>query len=283
MRDILDCHGWDTIGYPGEYVYGDDMYVDDFYMNERWLPAMGFARRYWISTHGRIWSNFEHRFIYGSPCNGYGHIDVSLRDLNGSRVHRYMHRLVAETFIPNPNGYPEVLHSDDDPSNNCVWNLRWGTQMHNAHDAIDRGRFYFFSNKDRELAMQKRRMPIEAMNLKTGERYMFESQNDASRILGIYQSDIYEIINRKKSHVNGWTFVKHGEEFGDLSHIDLHRHAKLPLIRATNIRTGESEVFLGLTLAADCLGMSIASVSNVLRRKQRNAKGWIFEYVEEDD
>lgn len=274
---------WDGIGYPGEFVHGDDVYIDDFYTNERWLPAKGFADRYWISTHGRIWSTREHRFVYGSPCNNYGHIDVSLRDHNGERVRRYMHRLVAEAFIPNPNGYPEVLHGDDDPSNNCVWNLRWGTQLHNNHDAIDRGRFRFFSDEDRELAMQKRRMAINARNLKTGEIRAFRSQCEASRILGVHQSDIYKVISRKKTHVNDWSFVKQGEEFGDLSHVDLHRHAKCPLIRATNIHTGESEVYLGLTSAADCLEMSIASISNVLRGKQRSAKGWTFEYVEEDD
>lgn len=48
--------------------------------------------------------------------------------------------LVAETFIgPRPEG-GVVMHRDDDPRNNAVSNLRWGTQQDNVHDMIAKGR-----------------------------------------------------------------------------------------------------------------------------------------------
>ena len=43
----------------------------------------------------------------------------------------YIHRIVAETFIPNPNNYPEVDHIDRNPFNNNVNNLRWVTKTEN--------------------------------------------------------------------------------------------------------------------------------------------------------
>lgn len=55
-------------------------------------------------------------------------------------VHIYVHgksksflvsRLVAQTFIPNPNNYPEVDHIDENKNNNCVDNLRWCTRQFN--------------------------------------------------------------------------------------------------------------------------------------------------------
>lgn len=51
------------------------------------------------------------------------------------------HRLVAQTYIPNPEDKPCVLHKDDNPQNNDINNLRWGTHADNMTDAKKRGRF----------------------------------------------------------------------------------------------------------------------------------------------
>lgn len=51
---------------------------------------------------------------------------------NGKTVHRLVHRLVAEAFIPNPNGYPIINHIDENPANNKVTNLEWCTYKYNA-------------------------------------------------------------------------------------------------------------------------------------------------------
>lgn len=53
----------------------------------------------------------------------------------------FIHRLVAIHFIPNPEKKPFVLHRDNDPSNNHVSNLRWGTQSENIQQASDDGLF----------------------------------------------------------------------------------------------------------------------------------------------
>lgn len=275
---------WLDLGLPGEYVYGDDIFIDDWYMDERWRPVAGFEDRYWVSTHGRVWSYLENRFCYGSSCNRMGHIDLSLKGYNGERIHRYMHRLVAEAFIPNPHGYPEVLHGpDDDPRNNCVWNLRWGTQLDNAHDAIERGRFVYLTDESREKAMQKRRMPIIARNIVDGRELEFASQGDAGRALGIDRGEISAAIRGERRHINGWIFAKQRDRFDECSDIDIHYHAKLPYIVAENLSTGERVGYKGLTSAAKDLGLSIASVSLVLHGKQASAKGWYFKYADEEE
>jgi len=58
---------------------------------------------------------------------------------DGVRLTRKVHRLVAMAFIDNPNNYPLVMHIDDNPSNNHVLNLKWGTHKHNQDDASLKG------------------------------------------------------------------------------------------------------------------------------------------------
>lgn len=50
-------------------------------------------------------------------------------------------RLVAITFISNPNNYPIVMHLDNNPLNNHIDNLIWGTQKHNLEQASRENRF----------------------------------------------------------------------------------------------------------------------------------------------
>ena len=52
-----------------------------------------------------------------------GYKRVCLR-LNGKKKHHFVHRLVAQAFIPNPENKPEIDHIDGDPTNNNVTNLR---------------------------------------------------------------------------------------------------------------------------------------------------------------
>ena len=70
--------------------------------------------------------------------NGYGYLVVHLRDTH--RVSRYVHRLVAEAFIDNPNMLPVVNHLDHNKTNNAVDNLEWTTQKENVIYSADRMR-----------------------------------------------------------------------------------------------------------------------------------------------
>src|SRR5574344_1553652 len=63
---------------------------------------------------------------------GRGYYCYQLRNENGVK-NEYIHRLVAKTFIPNPENLPQVDHIDGDKSNNHVSNLRWVSVYDNVH------------------------------------------------------------------------------------------------------------------------------------------------------
>lgn len=59
-----------------------------------------------------------------------GHLRVTLSNA-GEKERVFVHRLVAEAFIPNPNNLPVINHKDENPANNSVENLEWCTISYN--------------------------------------------------------------------------------------------------------------------------------------------------------
>jgi len=68
-------------------------------------------------------------------CNG----SAKMRGDKKKYVRRYVHRLVAEAFIPNEHGKPEVNHIDSNPLNNAARNLEWVTHAENIRHAMNHG------------------------------------------------------------------------------------------------------------------------------------------------
>lgn len=102
---------------------------------------------YIIYINGDVYSENGNRFLKKFD-NSKGYLGVNLWD--GQKSHRrYCHRLVAQSFLENPNNYPDVNHIDGDKLNNLVDNLEWCTRAHNMNHARDTGLF------DRKIAQDK--------------------------------------------------------------------------------------------------------------------------------
>jgi DNA-binding CsgD family transcriptional regulator len=70
--------------------------------------------------------------------NGGGYLYVTLFK-DGKRYNKMLHRLVAETFIPNPENKPQVNHIDGNKLNNVIENLEWNTQFENMNHSVEIG------------------------------------------------------------------------------------------------------------------------------------------------
>ena len=273
-------YDFDNDGRPGCMVYGEDYYNGDEYCGELWKRIEDFPG-YWVSDLGRVYSSISDSFIQGSPVGRLGHIDLSLRR-NGKRHHRYLHRLVAEAFIPNPWNLPIVRHLDNDPSYNCVDNLAWGTDYDNVQDCIRSDRFRYFTREDIEKANSARRTPVTAVDLRTGEEVEYASQQEASRDLGICQGSINRVLRGRSTNADGYYFYYTNDpERIDVSNYKYSRH--FAPIRAINLETGDCYIFRGQTQAAKSLGISISSISCILSGKLDKAKDFTFEYADEED
>jgi len=87
---------------------------------------------YFATEDGQIWSEKSHKFLSQSLRGSY--LKVSLF-IDGKRISENVHRLIAETFIPNPNNLPQVNHIDENKLNNNVNNLEWVSACENANHA----------------------------------------------------------------------------------------------------------------------------------------------------
>lgn len=96
------------------------------------VDVPGFEGRYAASSDGRIWSYIKNRYLKPTCARG-GYLKVLLHDSNGKRYTKLVHRIIAETFIPNPNNYPQINHKDENKHNNAVENLEWCTAKYNIN------------------------------------------------------------------------------------------------------------------------------------------------------
>lgn len=89
--------------------------------------------RYYVAKDGTVINKqFNRKLVHSVNNLGYHRIHPRYK---GKRMNLFVHRLVAECFLPNPENKPFVLHNDNNPNNNHVSNLRWGTQSENIAQA----------------------------------------------------------------------------------------------------------------------------------------------------
>lgn len=112
----------------------------------------GFEGLYAIYNDGRVYSYKTGKFLKPYKHKG-GYLIVSLQT-NGIKKRYYVHKLVAEYFIPNPDNLPQVNHKDGDKDNCHDWNLEWCTQPYNIKHAFDNG-LNKYSPKGKKVAIKK--------------------------------------------------------------------------------------------------------------------------------
>jgi len=99
---------------------------------EIWLSIKGYEGLYEVSNYGNVRSLKFGKIRYLKPANngnGYNHVILWK---NGIKKDFTVHRLVANAFIENPNGYNEINHINEVKTDNKASNLEWCDRQHNV-------------------------------------------------------------------------------------------------------------------------------------------------------
>lgn len=94
----------------------------------------GYEGLYAVTEDGRVWSHKRQMFLTPIKINKSGYIKVNLSK-DGKPSTKYIHRLVAEAYIPNEEGLPYIDHINRNRADNRIENLRWVTASQNSRNA----------------------------------------------------------------------------------------------------------------------------------------------------
>lgn len=120
-------------------------------MPEIWKSVRQYKTLYAVSSRGRVKSLPRQMYRQGKPwgwnpgrflrqgTNPVTKYKIVALCKNGRTRYFYVHRLVAQAFVPNPRNCPEVNHKDLNKSNNHATNLEWKTSKGNKQHAVRRG------------------------------------------------------------------------------------------------------------------------------------------------
>lgn len=154
---------------------------------EQWKSVVGYEGLYFVSDAGRVKS--ERRLLNPGLSHGRRWQVVLYKD--GQKKTHLVARLVAAAFLGPSNGLM-VLHRNDVPSDNCVANLYYGTQLQNMQDRNKNGH----ASPVRGVNCSKAKL-TEAQVLEIRKRLAGESQAKLAQEFKVDQKAISDIKLRK--------------------------------------------------------------------------------------
>ncbi len=169
---------------------------------KNWRPVNNYVGLYEVSNNGCIKSLPKIKFCKGGKyitperllskpvVNGYEKV---LLYKNGNRKMISVHRIVAESFIPNYNKYPQVNHINGIKTDNRVENLEWCTPKQNVIHAHKNGLIpiQIFTEKQKRAISESKK--IKVVNTSSG--IIYNSLTDAANDLNISLSQVSSKLN----------------------------------------------------------------------------------------
>ena len=156
-----------------------------------WRDIKNFEN-YMISDDGII-KSVKTGKIMKTWINIDGYASITLKHKNGTRKTFKVHRLVAQTFIPNPENKPTVHHIDQNKLNNTVDNLEWKTYKEQSD-------VHFHRNSTSK--------PVKQYSIDGEFIQEWPSQSAASRISHVPRTNINKCCNGERESAGNfkWSF-----------------------------------------------------------------------------
>ena len=235
-------------------------------MNEKWKPIKNYEDLYTVSDKGRIKSIRKKKFIkILSPSSDKdGYKQIGIRDKDGNRKWFRMHRIVAETFIPNPENLEFINHKDNIVYHNDVDNLEWCAMNYNNKYRFSHGNASHKGEKHSQCTITDKiaeKIYIIGWTTNTSEpdiaKYFNTTRSIVNKIrLGKSFTHVTDKINIKKTRVN--------------SNIGKH------------VITDRSESFSSIGEASIVVNRSRSNIRNCINGKSKSCANRKWYYIKDD-
>lgn len=270
----------------------------------------GETTRWSINENGDVRNDETGKFLKGTILHTYRYINFRW---NRKQKNKAVHRLVAETFLPNPDNLPCVHHIDGNRMNNRLENLKWVMEAENSHETKShRKREEHYQGKIEGEEWRQFRDTIYEVSTKgrvknSNTGYItfgsladcgyrrFEVRFSDGRhkhflvhrmVYETFVSSEYEVIN----HINGNKTDNRVENLENVSHKENMKKAAEET-NAWNFRKVAQydkegnliKIYLNASDAGRAMGILPSSMRNAIRLRDGCHNGYIFKYIGNDE
>lgn len=186
---------------------------------EEWRDVVGYEGLYQVSSFGRVKSlarlskrsdgNYQPtptKILVPICVNGYCAVGLHLL---GKQKMNYIHRLVADAFVPNPDNLPQVNHRNEDKTCNIPDNLEWCDSKYNINYGTRNKRHSEKINSEpikQKMIDSKRGTMKPVIQLTLDGEFVkeWESMKEVARVFGIHRSGIQHCCKGKQKTYKGF-------------------------------------------------------------------------------
>ena len=220
---------------------------------------------YSVSTEGEVRKDTTNYILSQSSQQDYKFVGLII---NGKKKRMRVHRMVALTFIDNPDNKPYVNHINGNRSDNNVENLEWVTPSENTQHAVDTGLF-----------KSGRARAVVQYNLNGEQMATFESASEAARQTGGSQSKITMCCRRQRDSANDYQW-RYYDDIQDVQKIEKK------FITGKKVAQCDEEgnilkIYPSFKEAARAVNGTSSSISRVCSGTNIRHKGYKWKLVEE--
>lgn len=220
---------------------------------------------YSVSTEGEVRKDTTNYILSQSSQQDYKFVGLII---NGKQKRMRVHRMVALTFIDNPDNKPYVNHINGNRSDNNVENLEWVTPSENTQHAVRTG---LFKNSHARAVIQ--------YNLNGEQMATFESASEAARQTGGSQSKITMCCRRQRESANDYQW-RYYDDIQDVQKI-IKKFITGKRVAQCDEERNILRIYPSFKEAARAVNGTSSAISRVCSGTNIRHKGYKWKLVEE--